>query len=76
VQVGLIGVPGTLRVIDEKTVYLRMPAGFMESDTLLMVLRNLLKAAYEREQRGEAPPTPAARSVKKPQLPMRSSSLS
>jgi transcription-repair coupling factor (superfamily II helicase) len=25
-QIGLIGAPGTLRVIDEKTVYLRMPA--------------------------------------------------
>jgi transcription-repair coupling factor (superfamily II helicase) len=63
-QAGLTGAPGSLRVIDEKTVYLRMPAGFMEPDTLLMVLRNLLKAAYEREQRGElapaAQPRPAA----------------
>ena len=43
-----------LRVIDEKTVYLRMPKQFMEPDTLLMVLRNLLKAAYDREH-GESP---------------------
>jgi len=57
-QTGLIGAPGSLRVIDEKTVYLRMPAGFMEADTLLMVLRNLLKSAHEREQRGEPPPSP------------------
>jgi transcription-repair coupling factor (superfamily II helicase) len=60
VQLGLTGVPGTLRVIDAKTVYLRMPPSFMESDTLLMVLRNLLKAAYEREQKGEPPPQPKA----------------
>jgi len=58
VQLGLTGAPGTLRVIDEKTVYLRMPPTMMESDTVLMVLRNLLKAAYEREQRGEPPPQP------------------
>ena len=57
-QIGLIGAPGSLRVIDEKTVYLRMPPGFLESDTLLMVLRNLLKSAHEREARGEPPPAP------------------
>ena len=57
-QAGLIGAPGTLRVIDEKTIYLRMPGSFNESDTLLMVLRNLLKAAHEREVRGEPPPAP------------------
>jgi transcription-repair coupling factor (superfamily II helicase) len=48
-QAGLTGAPGSLRVIDEKTVYLRMPKGFLESDTLLMILRNLLKSAYQRE---------------------------
>jgi len=63
-QSGLIGAPGTLRVIDEKTVYLRMPGSFNESDTLLMVLRNLLKAAHERELRGEPPPVPKAVPVK------------
>ena len=55
-QAGLTGSPGRLTVLDEKTVYLRLPKSFMESDTLLMILRNLLKAAWEREQRGEAPP--------------------
>jgi transcription-repair coupling factor (superfamily II helicase) len=45
----LTGAPGTLRVIDEKTVYLRMPPTFLESETLLMVLRNLLRGAYDRE---------------------------
>ena len=59
-QAGLTGAPGSLRVIDEKTVYLRMPKGFLESDTLLMILRNLLKAAYERETRNEADSTAPA----------------
>jgi transcription-repair coupling factor (superfamily II helicase) len=59
-QAGLTGAPGSLRVIDESTVYLRMPAGFVESDTLLIVLRNLLKAAHDREVRGEPPPMPKA----------------
>jgi len=60
VQMGLAGAPGTLRVIDEKTVYLRLPPTMMEGDMILMVLRNLLKAAYERELRGEPPPAPPA----------------
>jgi transcription-repair coupling factor (superfamily II helicase) len=55
-QAGLTGAPGRLTVLDEKTVYLRLPKTFLESDTLLMILRNLLKAAWEREQRGEKPP--------------------
>jgi transcription-repair coupling factor (superfamily II helicase) len=57
-QAGLVGAPGTLRVIDERTVYLRMPKSFMEPDTVLLALRNLLKAAHEREQGGQTPPVP------------------
>jgi hypothetical protein len=53
---GLAGAPGSLRVVDEKTIYFRPPATYLEPDTLLMVLRNLLKAAYEREKRGEPAP--------------------
>jgi transcription-repair coupling factor (superfamily II helicase) len=64
VKLGLTGAPGSLRVIDEKTVYLRLPPTMMESDMILMVLRNLLKGAYEREQRGEPPPQVAARLAK------------
>jgi transcription-repair coupling factor (superfamily II helicase) len=52
------GAPGTLRVIDEKTVYLRTPPTYMEPETLLMVLRNLMRGAHDRE-RGIAPPAPA-----------------
>ena len=57
----LAGAPGTLRVIDEKTVYLRMPPTYMEPETLLMVLRNLMRGAHDRE-RGivPAPSTPPA----------------
>ena len=55
-QAALTGAPGTLRVIDEKTVYLRMPPTYMQPDALLMVLRNLLASAHDREQRGEPPP--------------------
>src|SRR5205814_8757658 len=63
-QHGLTGAPGTLRVIDEKTVYLRMPPTFMEPETLLIVLRNLMKAAHDRDERGEPPPLPKAPSPK------------
>src|SRR5438045_7083560 len=53
-QQALAGAPGTLRVIDEKTVYLRMPPTFMEPETLLMVLRNLMRTAHDKET-GVAP---------------------
>jgi transcription-repair coupling factor (superfamily II helicase) len=53
-QAALTGAPGTLRVIDEKTVYLRMPPVFLEAETLLMVLKNLLRAAYDRDKTGAA----------------------
>ena len=57
-QHALIGAPGSLRVIDEKTVYLRMPPSFMEAETCLMVLRNLMLAAHDRDLKGEPPPAP------------------
>jgi transcription-repair coupling factor (superfamily II helicase) len=65
-QVGLIGAPGTLRVIDEKTVYLRMPPTFLDPETCLLVIRNLLKQAYDREKRGEAHPVEKVPPPKKP----------
>jgi transcription-repair coupling factor (superfamily II helicase) len=55
-QTALTGAPGTLRVIDEKTVYLRMPPTYMQPETMLMVLKNLLAAAHQRELKGEPPP--------------------
>src|SRR5207302_1772033 len=57
-QIALAGAPGSVRVIDAKTVYLRMPGQFMEPETCLMVLRNLMRAAYDREVKGEPPPAP------------------
>jgi hypothetical protein len=57
-QQALHGAPGTLRVIDPKTVYLRMPGSFMEPETLLMVLKNLMRQAYDREKSGELVPEP------------------
>src|SRR5204863_150524 len=60
-QMALAGAPGTLRVIDEKTVYLRMPATFMQSEALLLTLKNLMRQAHDREQRGEAAPQPDTR---------------
>ncbi len=59
-QAALTGAPGTLRVIDDKTVYLRMPATFLESETLLMVLRNLLRGAYDRDANVTPSPQTAA----------------
>jgi transcription-repair coupling factor (superfamily II helicase) len=53
---GMAGAPGRLSVVDEKTIYFRPPATYLEADTLLMVMRNLLMAAYEREKRGEPAP--------------------
>jgi hypothetical protein len=46
-------------LIDEKTVYLRMPATYTEPETLLLVLRNLVRAAHDREVKGEPPPARA-----------------
>jgi hypothetical protein len=50
-------------VIDTKTVYLRLPDTFIEPEALLIVLRNLMRQAYDRERSGEpqpvAPPPPA-----------------
>jgi len=65
-QTALTGAPGTLRVVDPQTIYFRPPPVYLEPDTLLIVLRNLLFAAYEREKKGEPtpqspPPRPPAR---------------
>ena len=66
-QMALAGAPGTLRVIDEKTVYLRMPATFMQSEALLLTLKNLMRQAHDREQRGEVAPEPGKAPEKAPQ---------
>ena len=68
-QIALAGAPGTLRVVDDKTVYLRMPDTFLESETCLMVLRNLMRAAHDRELKGEPPPAPPP--AKRPEVAKR-----
>jgi hypothetical protein len=68
-QTALTGAPGTLRVIDEKTIYLRMPATYLQPETMLMVLRNLLAAAHERQVKGEPAPAPAQEPVRPPTTP-------
>jgi transcription-repair coupling factor (superfamily II helicase) len=62
-QMVLVGAPGRLSVIDERTVYLRMPKTYLEPETLLMVLRNLIRAAHDKIIKGEpvvAPRPPEA----------------
>ena len=58
VQTGMTGAPGSLRLVDEHTLYFRPPAVYLESETLLLVLRNLLRKAYDREKTGEPSPIP------------------
>jgi len=58
-QVALTGAPGRLTVVDEKTIYLRMPPTYLDSEVCLFVLRNLLRAAYDKEK-GVAPSAVAA----------------
>ncbi|MEM6315224.1 MAG: TRCF domain-containing protein, partial [Planctomycetota bacterium] len=43
----LTGAPGTLRLIDDRTVYLRPPKVFIEPEPLLLTLRNLLRKAWD-----------------------------
>ena len=58
VQKALGGAPGSLRIVDEKTLYFRPPPSYLEPEVLLMVLRNLMYAAYQREIKGEPDPAP------------------
>ena len=58
-QVALAGSPGRVTLIAESNeIYLRLPPSFLEPEPLLMVLKNLMRAAYDRQQRGEPPPVP------------------
>jgi transcription-repair coupling factor (superfamily II helicase) len=56
-EIALHGAPGSVRLIDEKTVYLRMPPTFLEPETCLMVLKNLMRGAYDRQINGIAAPS-------------------
>jgi transcription-repair coupling factor (superfamily II helicase) len=52
----LTGAPGRLSVVDPQTVYLRMPATFMDSDAALLTLRNLMLKAYDKEPKPDPKP--------------------
>jgi transcription-repair coupling factor (superfamily II helicase) len=54
----LLAAPGSLRVIDETTVYLRPPAVYLQPETLLIMLRNLMRTAHDLIEKGEPPPGP------------------
>lgn len=54
----LLGSPGSLRLVDEKTVYMRPPAVYLEPETLLIMLRNLMRSAHDRIKRGDPPQAP------------------
>ncbi|MGC4032780.1 MAG: helicase-related protein [Tepidisphaeraceae bacterium] len=51
----LTGAPGRLTVVDEKTIYLRLPASFLEADTLLLALCNLMRSAKAKEAKATEP---------------------
>jgi transcription-repair coupling factor (superfamily II helicase) len=58
-QIALAGAPGRVTLIaEDNEIFMRLPASFLEPEPLLMVLKNLMRAAYDREQRGEPPPAP------------------
>ena len=71
-SVGLTGAPGSLRVVDEKTVYFRPPASYLEPETLLMVLKNLMRQAYNHEQKNPPPAVIEEKARPKPAKPEKS----
>src|SRR5262249_22190794 len=46
---------GSVRIVDEKTVHLRLPATYLEPETLVNVLRHL----FNPDAKVELPPVPA-----------------
>jgi transcription-repair coupling factor (superfamily II helicase) len=70
-QAVLTGAPGTLRLVDESTVYLRPPSVYLEPETLLIMLRNLMRSSHDRIQKGDPPPEPSAPPPSKAQLSKR-----
>jgi transcription-repair coupling factor (superfamily II helicase) len=54
-----VGGAGSVRIADEKTVHLRLPASYLEPETLVNVLRNLLNPnAPKPEPKKPEPPKP------------------
>jgi hypothetical protein len=53
---GVGGGAGSVRVVDEKTVHLRLPASYLEPETWINVLRHLLNPNAPKEAPKAAPP--------------------
>ena len=53
---GVGGGAGSVRVVDEKTVHLRLPASYLEAETLVNVLRHLLNPNAASPPKPVAPP--------------------
>ena len=66
-QFALTGAPGRLTLVDEQTVYLRMPPTFLEGETLLLALVNLMRAAKKKDD-ATAPDSATATTVPAPAL--------
>lgn len=62
---GVGGGAGSVRIADEKTVHLRLPATYLEPETLINVLRNLLNPNAPKEApKKPEPPKPPQQPVK------------
>ncbi len=69
VQAALAGAPGTLRLVDDRTLYLRMPKTYLEAEPMLLVLRNLMKGAYDKQKKATAAMPEGAATVTVEQQP-------
>jgi transcription-repair coupling factor (superfamily II helicase) len=70
-QAVLTGAPGTLRLVDESTVYLRPPSVYLEPETLLIMLRNLMRTSHERLEQAQRQPEASTAAVAKAELAKR-----
>jgi transcription-repair coupling factor (superfamily II helicase) len=61
-----VGGAGSVRIADEKTIHLRLPAAYLESETLINVLRHMLNPNAPKEPPADLPKPPA-----KPVAPQR-----
>ena len=59
---GVAGGAGSVRIADEKTIHLRLPAPYLEPETLVNIIRNLLNPNAPKEPiKKPEPPKPQQR---------------
>ena len=59
-----VGGAGSVRIADEKTIHLRLPTNYLEPETLINVLRNMLNPnAPKPEVKKPEPPKPPQKPV-------------